>query len=33
MVEGVSPVELEGDPICHYAHRQDVLVWRPESIS
>jgi uncharacterized protein YqjF (DUF2071 family) len=26
---GVSPVALEGEPICHYAARQDVVVWPP----
>jgi uncharacterized protein len=32
MVEqrGISPVPLEGEPLCHYADRQDVVVWRPE---
>jgi uncharacterized protein len=23
----VSPVPLEGDPVCHFSRRQDVLVW------
>lgn len=27
---GIAPVELEGAPLCHYAHRQDVVVWPPE---
>jgi uncharacterized protein len=27
---GVAPIELEGKPICHYAQRQDVVVWSPE---
>jgi uncharacterized protein YqjF (DUF2071 family) len=27
---GIAPVELEGDPICHYARRLDVLIWSPE---
>jgi uncharacterized protein YqjF (DUF2071 family) len=27
---GISPVSLEGDPLCHYADRQDVVVWPPE---
>jgi uncharacterized protein YqjF (DUF2071 family) len=27
---GVAPVELEGDPLCHYARRQDVVVWSVE---
>jgi uncharacterized protein YqjF (DUF2071 family) len=27
--EGISPVPLEGEPMCHYAERQDVAVWRP----
>jgi uncharacterized protein len=24
---GIAPVELEGEPICHYARRLDVLIW------
>lgn len=28
--EGIAPVELEGEPICHYAHRLDVVIWSPE---
>jgi uncharacterized protein YqjF (DUF2071 family) len=27
---GIAPVELEGEPIYHYARRQDVLIWSPE---
>jgi uncharacterized protein YqjF (DUF2071 family) len=27
--ERIAPVPLAGDPICHYAERQDVVVWRP----
>ena len=27
---GIAPVELEGEPICHYARRLDVLIWPPE---
>jgi uncharacterized protein YqjF (DUF2071 family) len=27
---GIAPVELEGEPICHYAHRLDVLIWSLE---
>jgi uncharacterized protein len=27
---GIAPVELEGDPICHYAHRLDVVIWSLE---
>jgi uncharacterized protein YqjF (DUF2071 family) len=27
---GVAPVELEGEPIFHYARRQDVVVWTAE---
>jgi uncharacterized protein YqjF (DUF2071 family) len=23
----ISPVALEGDPVCHFSRRQDVLVW------
>jgi uncharacterized protein len=29
--EGIAPVAVEGEPLCHYAERQDVVVWRPES--
>ena len=28
--QGIAPVELEGEPICHYAHRLDVVIWSPE---
>lgn len=28
---GIAPVALEGEPICHFAGRQDVVVWWPES--
>jgi uncharacterized protein YqjF (DUF2071 family) len=31
-VDGIAPVPLEGEPLCHYADRQDVVVWRPEPI-
>jgi hypothetical protein len=27
---GIAPVELEGEPICHYSRRLDVVVWSPE---
>jgi uncharacterized protein YqjF (DUF2071 family) len=27
---GIAPVELEGEPICHHARRQDVVIWSPE---
>lgn len=27
---GISPVPLEGEPLCHYAERQDVVVWPTE---
>jgi uncharacterized protein len=30
--EGIAPVPLEDGPMCHYAGRQDVVVWRPERI-
>jgi uncharacterized protein YqjF (DUF2071 family) len=30
--DGIAPVELEGDPLFHYAERQDVVVWSPESL-
>jgi uncharacterized protein YqjF (DUF2071 family) len=29
---GIAPVELEGEPICHFARRQDVVVWKPERV-
>jgi len=25
-------VELEGEPLCHYSARQDVVIWAPESV-
>lgn len=28
---GIAPVLLEGEPLCHYADRQDVVVWPPEA--
>lgn len=27
VVEGLAPVPLRGEPLCHYAGRQDVVVW------
>jgi hypothetical protein len=27
---GIAPVELEGEPICHYSHRLDVVIWSLE---
>ena len=27
---GIAPVELEGEPILHYARRLDVLIWSLE---
>jgi len=27
---GVPPIELDGEPVYHYAARQDVVVWSPE---
>ena len=32
-VDGIAPVPLEGEPLYHYADRQDVVVWRPEAIA
>jgi uncharacterized protein YqjF (DUF2071 family) len=29
----ISPVALEGPPLCHYSHRQDVVIWSPEPIA
>jgi uncharacterized protein YqjF (DUF2071 family) len=31
-VDGMAPVPLEGAPLCHYAERQDVVIWRPERV-
>jgi uncharacterized protein YqjF (DUF2071 family) len=28
----ISPLELEGEPLCHYARRQDVVIWPLERI-
>jgi uncharacterized protein len=28
----ISPVELEGDPLCHYSRRQDVVIWSLEPL-
>jgi uncharacterized protein len=30
---GISPVAVEGAPLCHYSHRQDVVIWSPEPIA
>jgi uncharacterized protein len=27
---GIVPVELEGEPLCHFARRQDVVIWSPD---
>ena len=27
---GIAPVALEGEPVCHYAGRQDVVIWSAE---
>ena len=29
---GIAPVPLEGEPVCHFAKRQDVVVWKPERV-
>lgn len=31
---GVAPleVEFEGEPLCHYSARQDVVIWQPERV-
>jgi uncharacterized protein len=29
--QGIAPVEVDGEPICHFARRQDVVVWWPEA--
>jgi len=28
----ISPLELDGTPLCHFSRRQDVLVWPLESV-
>ncbi len=28
----ISPVELRGEPLCHFSRRQDVLVWPFERV-
>ena len=30
--EGISPVPVEGEPLCHYSERQDVVIWRTERV-
>jgi uncharacterized protein YqjF (DUF2071 family) len=30
---GIAPLELEGEPLLHYARRQDVVIWSPEPVS
>jgi uncharacterized protein YqjF (DUF2071 family) len=29
---GIAPVELDGEPICHYSHRLDVVIWSPDRL-
>jgi uncharacterized protein YqjF (DUF2071 family) len=29
----ISPVELPGEPICHFSRRQDVVIWPLEPVS
>jgi uncharacterized protein len=31
-LEGLAPVQLDGEPLCHYAQRQDVVIWPPERV-
>jgi uncharacterized protein YqjF (DUF2071 family) len=31
-VDGIAPVPLRGAPLCHYAGRQDVVVWPLEPV-
>jgi uncharacterized protein len=31
-LEGLAPVQLDGEPICHYAERLDVVIWPPERL-
>jgi uncharacterized protein len=28
---GISPVAVKGEPLYHYAERQDVVIWRPDA--
>jgi uncharacterized protein len=29
---GIAPVPLEGEPVCHFARRQDVVIWGTEPV-
>jgi uncharacterized protein len=29
----ISPIELDGDPVCHFARRQDVVIWPLEQVA
>jgi len=29
---GIAPVPLDGEPICHFARRQDVVIWGSEPV-
>jgi uncharacterized protein YqjF (DUF2071 family) len=29
----ISPLPVQGEPLAHYAHRQDVVIWAPEHLS
>ena len=29
---GIAPVDLQGEPLCHYSRRLDVLIWAPERL-
>ena len=31
-VDGIAPVALEAPPLCHYAERLDVVIWRAERV-
>jgi uncharacterized protein YqjF (DUF2071 family) len=31
--DGISPAPLHGEPLFHYAERQDVVIWSPEHLS
>jgi uncharacterized protein YqjF (DUF2071 family) len=30
---GISPLPIQGEPLAHYAHRQDVVIWSPEQLA
>jgi hypothetical protein len=29
----ISPIEVDGAPLCHFARRQDVVIWPLEPVA